>query len=518
MIKLEKVTKLYNTNGSVAIGIQNIDLELNQGEIVVIVGDSGAGKTTLMNVITGIDTYEEGEMYLDNKSTSDYSKEDFDNYRRDHVGFIFQNYNLIESYSVLDNVMSPLLARGVDYKEAKERATKIIEEVGLKHRIKTRSNKLSGGEKQRCVIARALVVDSKILACDEPTGNLDSKTGKEIISLIHKLSKGKLVLIVTHDYDSFKDIATRRLTMKDGHLVEDVEIVRNAKVDARLEKPVKNKMTFKSYFSLALKNIYSSPKRSFFSGLVLLIQFFVVLFLVLTVVNFELTYTKEVVQYSSYTVKDNKTLISFPNNEQDVNDYLSDDGISFNDSFDFFECDFNLIPSEYLEGIDDSTDKDTYDTPVLINENYFVYKHVYKVRPYFQGEDRELVSGVSSLKDNEIILAYRSTDCLFNNYQTTIDREVNLSVYRLINDSFGENTNYLFRDLKIVGVVYDPTLLNDYLVMSENTINNLLSEYINKLDEKKTLFSGYFSQHSEITTNMSRGGKYKNIACNGITN
>ena len=126
MIKLEKVTKLYNTNGSVAIGIQNIDLELSQGEIVVIVGDSGAGKTTLMNVITGIDTYEEGEMYLDDKSTSDYSKEDFEKFRNENVGFIFQNYNLIESYSVLDNVMAPLLARALIIKKQKREQKKSL--------------------------------------------------------------------------------------------------------------------------------------------------------------------------------------------------------------------------------------------------------------------------------------------------------------------------------------------------------------------------------------------------------
>ena len=126
MIKLEKVTKLYNTNGSVAIGIQNIDLELSQGEIVVIVGDSGAGKTTLMNVITGIDTYEEGEMYLDDKSTSDYSKEDFEKFRNENVGFIFQNYNLIESYSVLDNVLAPLLARALIIKKQKREQKKSL--------------------------------------------------------------------------------------------------------------------------------------------------------------------------------------------------------------------------------------------------------------------------------------------------------------------------------------------------------------------------------------------------------
>lgn len=514
MIKLEKVTKLYNTNGSVAIGIQNIDLELSQGEIVVIVGDSGAGKTTLMNVITGIDTYEEGEMYLDDKSTSDYSKEDFEKFRNENVGFIFQNYNLIESYSVLDNVMAPLLARGFDYKEAKERAKKIIEDVGLKHRMNTRSNKLSGGEKQRCVIARALVVDSKILACDEPTGNLDSKTGKEIISLIHKFSKDKLVLIVTHDYESFKDIATRRLTIKDGHLVEDVKLSNKENTISKLKSEEKKKIKPKSYLSLALKNVIASPKRSIFSCLVLLIQFFIVLFLVITVVNFDLTYEKEVIQYSSYTVKDSKTLISYPSNNQDYLEILNDDAKSFDDTYDFFECDFNLIPSEFLEGMTDENSSSSQ-IPSVNNENVYVFNRGYKIRPYFEEEKRQVLLGQTTLSDFEIILAYKSPQSLNNSYLSSINRNVNLAIYRQVNDSLGKKTHYLFQDIKIVGFVYDPSLNNDYIIMSENTIRSLQEEYKGKLDLVSSLFHGYFSQHAELTTNMSRGGRYQNHACNG---
>ena len=276
MIELKKLTKLYNTNGSVAVGVQDIDLKLDLNEVVVIVGDSGAGKTTLMNVISGVDTYEEGEMLIDGKSTSDFTNEDFDNYRNNNVGFIFQNYNLIENYSVLYNVMAPLLAKGVSYNESKKRAKELIEEVGLSHRTNTRANKLSGGEKQRTVIARALATDSKILACDEPTGNLDSNTSKQIIELIGKLCHDKLVLIVTHDYESFKDIATRKITMRDGHIIED-EVLKpiEKKEIGGISLESNNKINLKTSLLLSGKNIVTSPKRTIFSSLVLFVQFFI---------------------------------------------------------------------------------------------------------------------------------------------------------------------------------------------------------------------------------------------------
>ncbi|MBE6132689.1 MAG: ABC transporter ATP-binding protein [Erysipelotrichaceae bacterium] len=508
MIKLEKVTKLYNTNGSVAIGIQDINLELFQNEIVVIVGDSGAGKTTLMNVITGIDTYEEGDMIINDQSTADFSKEDFDNYRNDNVGFIFQNYNLIESYTVLDNVMAPLLARGVDYKEAKIKAKKIIEDVGLKHRIHTRSNKLSGGEKQRCVIARALVVESKILACDEPTGNLDSKTGKEIISLIHKFSDNKLVLIVTHDFESFKDVATRKLVMKDGKIIENKVL---KQMDASEKKPVeikKEKVKFSTYLRLALKNYFSTPKRTIFSSAILLIQFFVVLFLVLTVANFNPSYELVTIHQSNYTLKDEKTIVSYPTGSQNADDFISEKGISFDDSTDFFTCKYSLIPSEYgFDYVGESYE--------FYLENNYVYKKAYHIRPYFENMDAQLIDGVSHLEEDEIIIIYNNVDCKVNNYNTTVNRDIRVQISGEINDIFYEQyelVNRLTPTLKVVGIMYDPTLTHNFIMAKEQTLLNLMSEYRTRLDEVKTVFDGYLSESNELTTNMSKGGLYRNFA------
>ena len=162
MIKLVELTKIYNSGESVGIGIQNINLELHLGEFVGIVGTSGSGKTTLLNIISGMDTYSEGEMFIDGKSTANFDSEELENYRRANVAFIFQNYQLIDAYTAFENVYVELLIKGLDKKEAKAKTLELLEKVGMLKSKNTRASKLSGGEKQRIVIARALASDAKI--------------------------------------------------------------------------------------------------------------------------------------------------------------------------------------------------------------------------------------------------------------------------------------------------------------------------------------------------------------------
>lgn len=499
MIELKRVTKLYNTNGSIAIGIQNIDLQLYKNEIVVIVGDSGAGKTTLMNVITGIDTYEEGEMIIGGVDTSNFKKEEFDEFRNNNVGFVFQNYNLIESYSVIENVMAPLLARGFSLKNAKERAIEIIEKVGLSHRLNTRCNKLSGGEKQRTVIARALVVDSTILACDEPTGNLDSKTGSEIISLIKKVSQDKLVLIVTHDYEAFKDIATRKITVKDGQIVEDIQVKQIEQEPIGFIENRKNKQKLSTALFLSLKNIFSSPKRSFFSSFVFFIQFFVILLLILTVGNFNPTYESELDSYSNYTLRDDKVLVSYPKVNQKYQDIINKDAILLDDSSDLLTSAFSLTLVNY---------SDTKDP------NFFVFKNKYFLRPYFANQEYELIEGDLNIQDDEIILAYANEKCKENNYNATLEQIINLTCNGMANDRFiyEKNDNYktLEYPVKIKAVVYDPSLSSNYVIANEKTLKNIQNIYLNKIDRNYSFYSGYFTSYTELDTNLSKGGGYYN--------
>lgn len=269
MIELKNVTKIYNSMGSSAVGLKSVNVKFNKGEFVGVIGPSGSGKTTLLNVVTGMDTYEEGELFLFGKDTSGYSNEDFEQYRRNNVSFIFQNYQLIDSYSVLDNVVIELLFKGIEKKEAIKQATEILDKVGLSHRLKNKASKLSGGEKQRVVIARALASDSQILACDEPTGNLDSANSLEIINLLKEISKEKLVLFVTHDTELLNDVATRTLTIKDGQIFSD-ELNKEIETDVEFEV-VEKKVKFKTNVYIAFKNIFSTPKKTILLFLVFLL-------------------------------------------------------------------------------------------------------------------------------------------------------------------------------------------------------------------------------------------------------
>ena len=268
MLELEHVSKYYNNNGVTSKGLDDISLKFERGEIVAITGESGSGKSTLLNVISRLDTFDEGEIYYKGNETSYFNVKDMDQFRKNKIGFIFQNYNIIDSYTVLDNVMLPLLINGVPRNEAKKRALELIEEVGLKDRSKNRGTELSGGEKQRCVIARSLALDSEILACDEPTGNLDQKTGKEIIDLIKRIGEGKLVLIVTHNFDEVKDIATRKIKLHDGKIVED-EIYQKKEEDKPEVIDLDYvKVPFKVNLKIALRNLVATPKKTILSALI----------------------------------------------------------------------------------------------------------------------------------------------------------------------------------------------------------------------------------------------------------
>lgn len=265
MLKLENVGKIYSTGNNLSVGIRKVNLEFKLGEFVAITGESGSGKSTLLNILSGIDSFEEGEMFLNGEATSGFSKEELEDYRNKYVGFIFQNYNIIDSYTVYENVEAALLFSYVDEAKRKEKVLELLERVGLKKKIHSKASKLSGGEKQRVVIARALAKSPLIIAADEPTGNLDSKTSKEIIDLLFELSKDVLVLIVTHDYNEVKEYATRVIRMFDGEVKEDrklkdVDDVSN--IDISEVEPKKIKL--KDAFHLSRVDIFSSPKRLFF--------------------------------------------------------------------------------------------------------------------------------------------------------------------------------------------------------------------------------------------------------------
>lgn len=263
MIKLINVSKYYKTEAGVSVGLVKANLEFKVGEFVAVVGESGSGKTTLLNVISGLDTYEDGEMYLFGEPTSHYEIEDLEKYRSTYVGFVFQNYNIIDSYTVIQNIVLALELQGYPKDKIRKRALELIERVGLTHRKNHKTAKLSGGEKQRVVIARALAKDCPIIVADEPTGNLDSKAGAEVMKLLDEISKDKLVIVVSHNYEEVKPYATRRVKIHDGQVVEDIKL-KEARSNAEITKPEIKEFTTKQTIRWSLMDLFSKPKRFIF--------------------------------------------------------------------------------------------------------------------------------------------------------------------------------------------------------------------------------------------------------------
>ena len=257
MIKLINLSKYYQSGTSIAFGLRKINLSLSCNEFVSITGESGSGKTTLLSTISGLLPYEEVELYFEGTPTSHYDESDWEQYRKEHIAFIFQNYNLIDSYTVLQNVMTSLLIQGMKPAKAKQTAMHYLERVGIAAYASHHASELSSGQKQRLSIARALAKNTKIIVADEPTGNLDAENGKQIMQLLSELATDKLVLIVTHNYEEAAPFATRKIRIYDGEIVEDTILSSNqANTSATDEKEhtVTSNQNADSFSSLEVQN------------------------------------------------------------------------------------------------------------------------------------------------------------------------------------------------------------------------------------------------------------------------
>lgn len=219
LIKLEDVHKVYDIDGGEVPALNGISLNINKGDFVALIGPSGSGKSTAMNLVGCLDLASKGEIYLKEHNIKHLSESDLAQIRGKQIGFIFQVFNLIPSLTALENVALPMTFQNVSRSVRLRKAHELLEQVGLSERIKHLPNQLSGGEIQRVAIARALINDPEIILADEPTGNLDTKTGDEIMKLLHDLNKkGKTIILVTHNPDLTK-LANKVIRLKDGKLV-----------------------------------------------------------------------------------------------------------------------------------------------------------------------------------------------------------------------------------------------------------------------------------------------------------
>lgn len=261
MLQLEHLYKSYHVGDNVTHALDDVSISFRDQEFVAILGPSGSGKTTLLNVIGGLDRYDKGDMIINGKSTKNFTETDWDAYRNNTVGFIFQNYNLISHLSIVANVELGMTLSGVPAKKRHEKAIKALTEVGLKDHIDKKPNQLSGGQMQRVAIARAIANDPDILLCDEPTGALDTETSVQIMELIKKLSKDRLVIMVTHNPELAEQYATRIVRFQDGKILSDSDPYTPHDVKDTF-KFKRTKMSYWNAIKLSFTNIMTKKTRT----------------------------------------------------------------------------------------------------------------------------------------------------------------------------------------------------------------------------------------------------------------
>ena len=479
MLKLENVSKIYYTNGIVATGISKVNLELNIGEFVVITGESGSGKSTLLNVISGIDSYEEGEMYINGKETSHYTEKDFEEYRKKYIANIFQSFNLINSYTVYQNVELVLLLNGYKRKQIKKKVLDIIDKVGLTKFKNTKVSKLSGGQKQRVAIARAIVKDTPIIVADEPTGNLDTKSAYEIIELLKNVAKDKLVVIVTHNIEQVEKYATRIIKMHDGRMIQNTEI-KNINEDSKITQANGKNITIPNQYRLGIRNTFNIFSK------------FILLFIVFTFMS--VAFLSE---YSTFKLVEHSTEESsgYSANLRDI----SKERILINkqNREPFTEDDYNKI--KQLSNIDYIVEDDiSLDTEfILRNDTLNTYGYIKDINNFKGNID----IGRMPENDDEIILKANKDD-----YTITQMLDETLNSEFSLQKSYREGDT--IRTVKIVGIQYNENnTIYDRTFYVSNEVKKVVRSYVhNQYSDMKTLLNDKYVQYNiETSENVEPG-------------
>lgn len=266
MLQIKGISKSYTTGDFTQKALDEVSVNFRKNEFVAILGPSGSGKTTFLNVIGGLDKYDSGDLIINGRSTKDFSDQDWDAYRNNSIGFVFQSYNLITHLSILDNVEMGMTLSGVSDAEKKTKALEALEKVGLKDHISKKPNQLSGGQMQRVAIARALANDPDIILADEPTGALDKKTSRQIMDLIKEIASDKLVIMVTHNPALAEEYADRIVSFEDGKVIADTNAYEEAETDNSY-KLKRTSMSFRTALKLSARNIMTKKGRTVLTAL-----------------------------------------------------------------------------------------------------------------------------------------------------------------------------------------------------------------------------------------------------------
>lgn len=478
MLELKNVSKFYYKKGIVSSGISKVSLKFDMGEFIAITGESGSGKSTLLNVISGLDTYEEGEMYVNGEETSHYNEEDYEEYRKKYIGNIFQSFNLVNSYTVYQNVELVLLINGETRRSVKHKVIDILKKVDLYKYRHTKVSKLSGGMKQRVAIARCLAKDTPIIIADEPTGNLDSKNAKSVLKLLYEISKYKLVIVVTHNFEQISEYATRRITMHDGSVIEDMKLKdKNEVKEVNTSKFKKTKVI--SNLRLGIRNTFNIVPK-------FLLLTFVYLFVLISIVGvysafLELESTnnaynsffnetdanKRVIvkkkDNSSFTNEEINKLKSISNVEKVItNDYVYDYSMSLIDYENIF-LDSNFMKLEEFKGKLKYGRMPLNDNEIIVSgskENYYIEdmgsELINKEVSINSGSDEIKVKivGVSVFdKYNWMVTSYVS-DKIYNYVENHVEQVYGTTKVFISDNSQNVNPNIKTSDILSEGQVY----------------------------------------------------------------
>ena len=461
MLELKNVSKFYYKKGIVSSGISKVTLKFDMGEFIAITGESGSGKSTLLNVISGLDTYEEGEMYVNGEETSHYNEEDYEEYRKKYIGNVFQSFNLVNSYTVYQNVELVLLINGETRKSVKHKVIDILKKVDLYKYRHTKVSKLSGGMKQRVAIARCLAKDAPIIIADEPTGNLDSKNAKSVLKLLYEISKYKLVIVVTHNFEQISEYATRRITMHDGSVIEDMKLKdKNEVKEVNTSKFKKTKVI--SNLRLGIRNTFNIVPK-------FLLLTFVYLFVLISIVGV----------YSAFLELEstNNTYNSFFN-ETDANKRVI---VKKKDNSSFTNEEINKLKS--ISNVEKVITNDyvyDYSMSLIDYENIFLDSNFMKLEE-FKGK---LKYGRMPLNDNEIIVSGSKE----NYYIEDMGSE-------LINKEVSINSGSDEIKVKIVGV----SVFDKYNWMVTSYVSDKIYNYVeNKVEQVYGTTKVFISDNSQI--------------------
>ncbi len=498
MLELKNVSKFYYSKGIIATGFSKVSLKFEPGEFVAITGESGSGKSTLLNVISGLDSYEEGEMYINGEETSHYTEKDYEVYRRKYIGNIFQNFNLVNSYTVYQNIELIMLINGKTKKEVKEIVLELIKKVDLYKYRNTKVSKLSGGQKQRVAIARALAQETPIILADEPTGNLDKRSSESVLKLLHEISKDKLVIVVTHNYDQIEEYTTRKIVMHDGRVMEDKKIKNHQKVE---NIKISNSKDIRplSKLRLGVRNTFNIIPKFL---LILSVYIFIVYAMFFAYSSFQYAaYEESLNGYNPFFLNNDakRIVIKKKNNEA------------------FTEEDYKKIES--LDNVDRIMKNDlALDTSIYIGADYLGFSgNILSLK-----DINKVDAGRMPKENNEIVMTISKNDYYANMIDEIMSTDFEL--YDLSSDRADGAEK-----LKIVGIIFTNEYrtsfyVNDYILDKLNTKANIEYSSVKYVFANEENTSYYGNTYGEIipSNKVSRGKvvisddnsyKCKNMKC-----